>query len=376
MKSHYSLILIVSLCVYSSVFSQSLSYSIDTIFKSYSTELTDRTKGAPDLHITDSFFTMILNYCGPGELAVLDHHSDTFRKLLTFTGDCRDIYTKYTPEGIYMLNQDGYLLHYTETSRQGKIVANLLKDSLLYTLGLDIEQSKTMSNMHVNVSESTFYFRLMQSFENPRGTYGYKRIRQGAPLFCKYDLKDKTMAFFGHQYHTNRRFGFLNKFFDLYIGDSIFISEAVSGKVTVINTLTNVTSITEVRSAYDTVPIIPYKSPHKFKKRLPAKIAHGNATAEYEALYYNPYTDYYYRIFHPAPALNAENGQPKEKESVLMILDQRFRLVDEYLLPFRQTGRVLLPTENGVDMHCPDLYDFTKTYSTYAYLRITHSPVK
>jgi hypothetical protein len=366
--------------IYGSPPQSALDYQIDTIYTTYQTELLDRMQGGPDLHVTDSFFMEIRNYCGPGELLLLDHHSTAFRKLLTFTGDCRDIFTKYTSQYTYMLNGDGILLQYTTNSRQGKIIANFNADSSLYKLGLAVDQSKPGGNQYVNVSENVFFFRVMHSFETNKGIYGLRKMRYEEPLFCKYDLTSKKMEFFGNNPEKNTRYGHLDVIYDLYRGDSIIVTEAISGKITIIDTKTNTTTSQETRSSYDTLPTPELQSPRKFENRKMAKVEHGLYSASYEPLYYNPYTHCYYRIFHPAMPREKGNGllnTAYDKECVLMILDENFRIIDEKLLPIKQQRlHALFPVKNGIQIYFVDLYDFTKTYSTYAYLRVTHSPIK
>lgn len=366
--------------IYSSPAESVLSYQFDTVYSSYAMDMTNRVTGAPDLHVLDTSLYLVRNYCGAGELIITEFNSTNFRRLLMFNPSCNDVYTKVSSDVVYALLQDDAFFKFTSASRQGKGLGKLMTDSVLNTLGLAIDDYKSGANMYVNVSNNIFYFRVRQNYDTKKGKYS--KVRHGYPFVAKYDIETHDIRFFGNvpDYIAEQHYGLNSTIYDLFIGDSIIVSEAPSGKISVINTVTNAISDIEVKSTYDTLPIQKFKMPHKFENRKTAKVEHSLVSPQYGAMYYNPFTQCYYRIFHPAMPREKENGllnSDYDKQCVLMILDKQFNLIDEKLLPLKTgNAHAILPIKNGVQLYLPELFDYTKEYTKTAYLRIIHSTIK
>lgn len=351
-------------------------YTFDTIYKTYALDMTDRLTGGPDLLVNDTSCEIVYNYCGRGKLVVFDQHSDRFRTFTQFNPDCRKVYAKRTGRGLYVLTRFGALYFYDEETGKAQLQHDFQEDSVLFRLGLDVEQYKPGSSMQVNVPDEVFYFRVMQSFDTDSGTYS--GLDNGFPVFCKFNLRTKEIQLFGSQpgFAQHSTYGLNSNLYDLYVGDSILTSSGIDGNIAVINTLTGRTSVTELRSRYDTVPIRPFIFPEDGKNARSLKMKHGILSPLYEPLYYNPYNRLYYRVFHPGMPEYREDGALNtnyDKTCVLMIMDNKFRILDEKILPVKGTHCFsLFPRKDGVAIYLPDLFDFSKERAIYGFLKIHH----
>jgi hypothetical protein len=355
-------------------------YSIDTINRQYDIGMTGSVAGGPDLHLTDSSQCRIYNCCSLNKLILIDHFSLGFGSFYQLNPNCEKQFTKKTENGIYLMNRAGDLYFYENNKTLPKIISNLNKDSILFKLGLDLEQFRPGSRMYVNVADSIMYIRLMKSFQATKGKYSRKD--SGYPIFCKYNIVTEKKQFFGSQPKHIEHFyyGLHSVLYDLYIGDSIYTSECINGNITVINTLDNSVKTITSKSKFDTVEIKPFIIRKNMKDPKSLKMKHALLSPYYEALHYNPYNGYYYRIFHPALSEMNENGlfnTSYDKQCVLMIFDENLKLVDEKMLPIK-TDRCfsLFPIENGIEMYIPDAFEFSESSSKYSFLKITHQKIK
>lgn len=364
-----------------------LSFHYDTIYHNYSVDLTKQMTGGIDLHVSDTSLTLVYNYCGNNQLICLNPLRNDYSTLNLET-NCVKVFTKQTKSGFYALKRDGNLFFYvTETKipdvlnldpsgTPGKLITNIKSDSLLWNLGLDIEQYKPGSGMHYNVSDSVFYFRTMKNFDTEKGFYSKKN--SGYPIFCKYNLITGKKQFFGQQPLSVERswYGLSSVVYDLYIGDSIIVSEGVNGKITFINTLNNIATTTEVKSKYDTRPFKKFVYPKNMENAKTLKLQHKLESPWYEAIYYNPFTQCYYRVFHPGMDKYNSDGllnTSYDKPCVLMVFDKHFKLIDEVIIPLKATQAFQLhPVQSGIEVCLPDLYKMTKETSKFAFLKITH----
>lgn len=366
-----------------------LTFKYDTIFHSYSVDLTKPITGGTDLHVSDTSLILTYNYCGNNQIICLNPLKDDYTVLNLETG-CLKVFTKQIKSGYYALNRNGDLFFYNTEEQekipnamkldfsgiQGKIITNLKSDSLLWKLGLDIEQYKPGSGMLYNISDSIFYFRVMQDFDNDHGFYSKKN--SGFPVFCRYNLVTGEKRFFGNKPLSveNSWYGLCSVLYDLYIGDSIIVSEGANSKIKIINTLTNKTETLEIKSKYDTKPIKEFVLPKNMENAKTLKLQHFLESPLYEAIYYNPYTTCYYRIFHPAMEKYNSNGllnTSYDKPCVLMVFDQNFELIDETVIPLKTTKAFQIrPIKSGIEVCLPDLNEQTSKKTKYAFLKITH----
>lgn len=368
-----------------------LNFQYDTIYHNYSVDLTKQLTGGIDLHVSDTSLILIYNYCGKNQLICLNPLFDNYSTLSLET-NCDKIYTKQVNTGFYALKRDGRLFFYNllEENKipnalkvnfsgfQGKLITNVKTDSLLWKLGLDVEQYKPGSGMHYKVPDSIFYFRTMKSFDTDKGFYSKKD--SGFPIFCKYNIITGQKQFFGQQPLSVERswYGLCSQVFDLYIGDSIIVSEGVNGKIKIINTINNKITTKEVKSRYDTKPFKKFVLPVNMENAKTLKLQHKLESPWYEAIYYNPFTKYYYRVFHPAmDKYNSEGllNTSYDKPCVLMVLDRHFNLIDEVIIPLKATQTFQIrPINQGIEICLPDLNEYSKEVSKLAFLKITHNP--
>jgi hypothetical protein len=367
-----------------------LNFHFDTIYHNYSVDLTKQITGGTDLHVSDTSLILTYNYCGNNQIICLNPLKDDYSILNLETG-CLKVFTKQTKSGFYALKRDGNLFFYNKISEDkipnamrldfsgipGKIVTNIKSDSVLWKLGLDIEQYKPGSGMLYNISDSIFYFRVMKSFDTDKGFYSKRN--SDFPIFCRYNTTTGEKHFFGHQPLSVERswYGLCSEVYDLYIGDSIIVSEGSNSKIKIINTLNNKTTTVEIKSKYDTKPIRKFVLPKDLENAKTLKLQHFIQSPLYEPIYYNPLTKYYYRVFHPAMEKYNSNGllnTSYDKTCVLMILDKDFKLVDEVIMPLKATLTFQIrPIKSGIEVCLPDLNEQTTKNSKFAFLKITHS---
>jgi hypothetical protein len=367
-----------------------LNFRFDTIYHNYAIDLTKQITGGTDLHVSDTSLILTYNYCGNDQIICLNPLGDDY-SVLNLESGCLKVFTKQTRTGYYVLKRDGELLAYDQSGEskipsamklnasgiQGKVLTNLKSDSLLWKLGLDIEQYKPGSGMLYNVSDSIFYFRVMKSFDTDKGFYS--KENSGFPIFCRYNLVSGEKRFFGNKPLPVERswYGLCSEIYDLYIGDSIIVSEGANAQIKIINTLQNKTKTIEVKSRYDTNPIKEFVLPKNRENAKTLKRQHFLESPFYEAIYYNPYTKYYYRIFHPSIDKYNSNGllnTSYDKPCVLMVFDQNFKLIDEVVIPLKAALTFQIrPIKSGIEVCLPDLNDQTTRNSKFAFLKITHS---
>jgi len=367
-----------------------LDFHYDTIYHNYSVDLTKQITGGTDLHVSDTSLILTYNYCGNNQLVCLNPLKDNYTVLNLETG-CLKVFTKQIKSGYYALNRNGDLFFYNTKEQekipnsmkldfsgiQGEIIANLKSDSLLWRLGLDIEQYKPGSGMLYNISDSILYFRVMKSFDTDKGFYSQKN--SDFPVFCRYNISTNEKRFFGSKPLSVERswYGLCSEIYDLYVGDSIIVSEGANAKIKIINTRNNKTKTVEVKSKYDTKPIKEFVLPRNLENAKTSKLQHFLQSPLYEAVYYNPYTKSYYRIFHPALDKYNSNGllnTSYDKNCVLMVLDKNFKLIDEVIIPLKAAQAFQIrPIKSGVEVCLPDLNEQTSKKTKYAFLKITHS---
>ena len=351
-------------------------YSYDTISKFYRGDFSKAVTGGTDLIFQDQTTYIAYNYCGSGEVKIMDHlSSDVFSVPLVYA-DCKKLFTSIKNGKVYLVYQNAEIWEYDLKTKQNKLFYDLNKNKLFRYSGLRIEEYKPGSDQQVIRSDRYIYFRVNQDFDDSSGIYS--RYTYAYPIFAKFDLRSKKLAFFGKQPKevSYNEYAIYSMMFDLYLGDTIVTSEAYSGKIELIDTKTGKVKTLVRKSRYDKgnmrkLIFNEITSDMKDKER-----SHMITEPNYEALYYNPYNRYYYRVFHPKMALKDKNGSYNtidDKRAILMVFDRNFRLLDEVELPVRD-GMVmkLLPDRKGMDFILPYSIVTGDRQISYDLFRIIH----
>jgi hypothetical protein len=355
--------------------SSKYTYHFDTIYKRYNVDFTQNYTGGIDLHFLDSGTFIVYNFCGSNQLKVLRHESDSVMELSYFNPNCKKLFTSIKKDGVYVISEKGELWQYCKNNYKQELLANLMEDTVLKNSGLIIEEFKPGGDQYVRVPENILYFRLKQNYKINDGKYSNKD--SCFPIFAKYNLDNKKIELFGKQpfFVTYNEYGFLSVKYDLYIGDSIITSEGCSGLIEVIDTKTHTEQIINCKSRYDIDPIKKWIFVPDMKDAKNKKMEHYLLSGSYESLFYNPFNERYYRIFHPKMDKLDKDGlynTDSDKECVLMIFDKSLKLIDEVLLPIKTIQVLkLIPSKNGVDIYLPELFKTENNQKIFSFLHIT-----
>lgn len=351
-------------------------YEYDTITRSYNTDFTKGYTGGIDVIFQDSNLFEIYNFCRGDEIKIVDYTNDTFYNLPQYNPKCEKIYVTLRNNDVYVTTIDNKVYAYCDKGKTRELVADLMQIEQFKQSGLTVAWSKPGGDQQVNVPANIIYFRLNQNYDDSLGKYSVPDY--DFPMFAKLNIETKELNFYGKMVYWDvyGEYGFVSDGFDLYVGDNIIAHNAISGEIEKINTLTGKATKTVVKSRFDTVPIEKVNYPEDKRDVTNIKMKHYLLSAHYEPLFYNPYTNCYYRIFHPVmDEFNAEGllNTAQDKKSVLMVLNSNFELMDEAVLPINQMMVLkLIPTQNGVEIYLPELANRTEQKATFQFLSIQH----
>ena len=358
-------------------YSEPENYTIDTIVRTYTVDYTARLTGGSDLITYRDETWIMLNFCGAGKLTFLNLHKDSVIEIQVNNPECKKLFTAIKKEGIYVIMDDGRVLLYPHGSKIPGYLFKLTDIPEFNVSGLKPEWYKPGADQQINIPVDIVYFRINQDYDDENGTYSKYDIAY--PISAKLNVKTKAIEFFGKtpRYVAHGDYGFLSDIYDLYIGDSIFYSKPINGEITLINTTTGSATEFDIPSSYQYDPVKEFHfSPlKKAVNQRDKKMAHSTYSAYYEALFYNPYDEHYYRIFHPEmPKYNADGllNTGFDKGNVLMVFDRNLKLIEEVVLPLKYERVIKLhPLQNGVELLVPGAMTVEKSNVTFQLLRIT-----
>ena len=356
------------------------NYFIDTISRTWNYDMTARYTGGGDLLAYRNDIWSLTNLCGANMLVFTNIAKDSVIELMLMNPDCGKVHPYMNEEGIYVILQDGRVLLYPHGSKYPSLKYNLLTDIPAFKeSGLAPEWYKAGSDEKIRTENDWMYFRVNQNYDDSLGKYSNYMV--GFPTTAKLNLKTKEVQFFGSmpKYVADGNYGHLSMLYDLYVGDSVIYSTPIHGNITVINTQSGKASTVKSSSDYQRgrVEKFEYKKDIPLTEQRGSKAEHSTYSAMYEPLFYNPYNDHYYRVFHPAMEKHSEDGLLNtefNKFNILMIYNKDLKLIDEVVLPVR-SGRTtkLWPVQNGVEfvISNSDLHTITNKSVTFKLLRIT-----
>lgn len=354
-----------------------LNYHFDTIFKTYKGDFTKQYVGGIDLHFKDSTTYVVYNYCGSNQLKIIDFASDSVLELPFYNPDFKKIYSEIKKRDIYVLAVDGKIFQYCNSKLDHEIVFDLMKDSIFKNSGLLPANYKAGGDQHIRIPENVIYFTLEPDYENANGKYS--KMNYGYPKFGKFNFTDNTLQFFDKEPHfvPYQDYGLVSNRYSLFIGDSIITSDGTNGLIRIINTKNNTTQTVEAKSKYDIYPLKKWRYHKGMKDAHNKKMQHWIESSGYESLFYNPFTKKYYRIFHPKmDKLNSDglNNTMEDKPCVLMVFDEKFKLIDEVLLPIKRLNVIkLFPIKDGVSIYLPELFKIDTNQIKKGFLNIHHN---
>lgn len=351
-------------------------YEYDTIMRSYNTDFTKGYTGGIDVIFQDSSLFKVYNFCRVNEIKIVNYMNETVYSLPQYNSNCDVIYTAIRNNDVYVTTTDNKIYVYCDKGRERELVIDLMQIDQFKQSGLTVEWVKPGGDQQVNVPDKIIYFRVNQNYDDSLGKYSTPEY--DFPTFAKLNIETKELNFYGKTPYSDvyGQYGFVSDGFDLYIGDYIIAHNAVNGEIEKINTLTGKITKTLVKSRFDKIPIEKVNYPEDKKDVNNIKMKHYLLSPHYEPLFYNPYTNCYYRIFHPM--MNEFNSEgllhtAQDKKSVLMVLNSNFELMDEVFLPINQMMVLkLIPTQNGVEIYLPELANRTEQKATFQFLSIQH----
>ncbi len=320
---------------------------------------------------------ILSNYCGINQLKIIDFASDSVLELPWFNPEFKKIYVKLGQQDIFVTDQTGKVEQFCNSNLNRETFLDLMSDSLFKNSGLMVADYKAGGDQYVDVRENVFYLRLKQDYESTSAKYS--KMNSGYPSFGKLNLGTKKIEFFGKEplFEPDQTYGLISNLHYLYKGDSIITCHGHDGQINIINTIDGSVKQYNAKSKYDIYPVKKWKYHKWMKDAKNKKMQHWIQSPSYESLFYNPYTKKYYRVFHPKlDPLNKDglSNTGEDKECVLMVFDEKFKLVDEVLLPVKRLNLVkLFPIKDGVAIYLPYLFKVEPNKMTYSYLNIHHN---
>jgi hypothetical protein len=193
-------------------------------------------------------------------------------------------------------------------------------------------------------------------------------------MFAKFNLKTKKISFFGHK--PEKKISLLPQSYELYLHDTILVNFSHNTEIIQINTVSGESIKHIIKSKFDTVPIkelVFDEATYTIEKNKKYSLENAN----YGPLYYNPYNNYYYRIFHPFLPERDKNGKLNtefDKECVLMIIDNNYKIKEEVILPVKGMRLMtLIPIKNGVEFYrYPEHITQNGKQTTFNFLKYQH----
>lgn len=351
------------------------NYELDTISKTYKHDFTARYTGGIDVLTIGERNFVAYNYCGDNTIKVINHFNDSVYIIPQDNTDCNTIYTRIMGDKFYVIDTENKVSIHDHYGQKHELF-DLMKFEKFKNSGLTVEWNKTGSDQNVNIPKDVLYFRVNQNFYDSLGVYSDYDAE--FPAFAKLNVQTKEIDFFGETPYASVYFeyGFNSNYYDLYVGDSIITSTAINAQIEIINTVDGMLTKKEVKSQYDTSPIEKVYYPEGRESVNEIKNKHALVSANYESLFYNPWTEHYYRIFHPAIDEYNENEELNtefDKKSVLMVLNKELELVDEIEIPVRRRMILkLYPSKNGIAISLPELFEVDKKSVIFKFLEIKH----
>ncbi|MCO5268946.1 MAG: DUF4221 domain-containing protein [Brumimicrobium sp.] len=369
--------LIIQSCETSKEYAEkpNFSYEFDTILKTYKHDFTANYTGGIDILTIGENNFVAYNYCGDNTIKIINHFNDSVNIIPQYNMNCEANYTRIIGDKFYVVDTRNKVRIFDDCGQELESF-DLMKIEKFKNSGLTAEWYKTGSDQNVNIPKDILYFRVNQNYDDSLGVYSNYDV--DFPAFAKLNVQSKEIDFFGKTpyYSLYYEYGLNSQYYDLYVGDSIITSTAINGQIEIINTIDGMLTSKEVKSQYDTTPIERVHYTEDDENINEIKTKHALVSANYEALFYNPWTKYYYRIFHTAIDEYNENGRLNtefDKKSILMILNKDFELLDEIEIPVRrQMILKLYPTKNGIAISLPELFEVDKESITFKFLEIKH----
>jgi len=353
-------------------------YEYDTIFKTYNANFTQRYVGGIDVLTENNTTYVAYNYCGDNTIKLINLSNDSIIVISQYNTDCEQMNTRIVNNDIYTIKQDNKVYIYCEGDKKAELICDLMTIPTFKQSGLVVNWYKEGGDQHVNISKNNLYFRVNYNYDDSLGVFS--KMDFGYPSIAKIDLETNNVSFFGPRPYFDKyqTYGLPSRCFDLYIGDSIITSNGINGEINIINTLSGEITEKEVKSGFDTIPIKKYHPPENDNRdKTHSLMQHFIESPFYESLFYNPKTRYYYRIFHPHMDERNKDGELNtqyDKQSVLMILNDEFELLDEVLLPPQKRLQMikLYPADNGVIIDLPEFREVLPEKITFSYFKVSH----
>jgi hypothetical protein len=357
----------------------------DTITKVFFGDFSYADVGGSDLINIKGKSYLSWNTCGSKLLQVLDMQSDSVINLNFVNKNCTYNYLSIKNKFAYVLDLNGEIYRYDLNNlslyRQDLIkpdfLSILVSNPIFRKSGLIIDSYKAGGNQQVNVNDKDLHFRVEQNFDSDSGIYS--KLIEGYPIMGKLNLENNNLEFFGSQpkYFVDGKYGLFSNVYDLIKGDTIIFTNQISGDIEIINTINREKSKLSIRSKYDVQKIKPLKYKRGTKDIKNLKVNHAIVSPEYEALFYNPYTKYYYRIYHtPLKSINSKGIESSlyDKENILMIFDNKFNLIyDEKIDLLGGHIWKLFPVQNGILILLPDEFYPSKEKIIFKFLKVSHN---
>lgn len=344
------------------------TYTYDTLQRTYKDDFTKNYVGGIELHWKDSTTYVLFDFCGSSELKVIDFGSDSVFSVFFSNPQFEMVATAFKKNDLLALKENGDIIRYCNYTNNTDTLFNIFTISNLKKLGMEPSDYRPGGDQFIHIPENIFYFAIRKDYDI-KGKFYNKE--EGYPTVAKLDMKSKAITLFGSAPRCveEQGYGLNSSQHMLYIGDSIVITNDWNGDISVINTLSNITITSTAKSAYDTVLIQKWSYNKKYLEGAKnAKWKHSVLSPCYEALFYNPYSGNYYRIFHPAMSEKNADGlfnTQFDKQAVLMVFDKNLQLIDEIALPVKQLRIFrLYPIKDGVAVYLPGLRTYNGEKST------------
>lgn len=354
------------------------NYKYDTIVRVFEGDYEKGYRDGMDLIINDDIVYETYNYCRNDELKILDHSNQKSYSFPFYNPNCRVIYNSIKKENndLYLVSTDNKISVYCEGKNKSEIVFDLMNLEQFHKSGMTVEWKKSGSNQYVNVPNDILYFRVNQNYNDKKGKYS--KMDANFPAFAKYNLKTNDLQFFGKlpYFEVYQQYGFLSYYFDLFKGDTIITCSSIEGSIEIINTISGQITKKFAKSSFDTKPIQKIKYPKDKRDINNLKMNHFLVSPHYEPLFFNPYTNLYYRIFHPRMnELNDEGlmNTNQDKICVLMVFNNNLEIIDEEILPIK--GNLILnlyPSHDGIEIYLPEISQKNSKKAELKFLKIRH----
>jgi hypothetical protein len=353
------------------------NYIFDTIVRRYKVDFNTQLVSGQDLVYIGDNAWLQYSFCKRGQLVFCNTDSDSTMILNLLNPDCQKIHGTINPGGIYVVTSHDKVLYYENGVFLPVVIMDLNKDVPEFAgSGMKAEWYKPGSDQKYRIPEDVIYFRVNQEWDSLHGKYSH--YKAGYPISAKLNAKTRKLDFFGKtpKFAAYDDYGLLSNVFDLYIGDTIIYTDAISGRIKVVNTLTGEETDLIQQSRFQTAPVreFHYSKLRKHSGMREAKWEHGLLSASYEPLFFNPHDEKYYRLFHPQMNKYRADGLQNsdyDKITILMVLDRNLKLLEELVLPVNGSHFVkLFPSREGLTIPLKTGIKQEGEYAVFQYLRV------